>query len=595
MKLQDVLIRYSVDNLKNLNRLCDSASNGGKKQLVQQICAALTEQDSLRRLWNKLDDLSKKAVTAAYYNGGIFNPEQFQAQYQALPTRQSRRGSWTHQYEPLRLDLFLYTTSIASPFYYASYNDHFQWIIPHDLQPLLTTIIPAQERFQIEGVPEAPKQVPGKQGKLFDLQGSETEQIGQHDLLAYLRLVDQKKIKPSSTNKLTLSGVKLILANLLNDDFLPLSEKIRAVDAIRPSGLDAFARSSGLVEGRYDALDLTAKGREFYRTQEPELLLEAFEYWTEKGQFDELSRLVGIKGQTSRKTRLTRPAVRREQIIEALSWCPVGVWIDIEQFYRAIKVWRFDFEVETTRDSQLRAGSSHLYYSSESYWYLVKGAYINAVIWEMLGSLGAVDLLYLPPEQSALTSTHHYLSSSISLYDGLKFFRINNLGAYLLGQAYEYLPSMPLKPATFTVSADLILTMTDPSTITPNITSHLEQIGQPLAEHRYQLDIQRVLVALEAGASLAYIDKFLRAHHEGPLPDNLTTWLEKIRQNSQAIKLISPALLMNVHTTELASKLIADPKLKPFCRLVDDKTLVIPTSKRKLFQTRLRELEYVLL
>jgi hypothetical protein len=59
---------------------------------------------------------------------------------------------------------------------------------------------------------------------------------------------------------------------------------------------------------------------------------------------------------------------------------------------------------------------------------VIRELYTNAVLWEYLGSIGALDLLYLPPE----------VVEYDSLYEGLIFFRINPLGAYLFGQAGEY-------------------------------------------------------------------------------------------------------------------------------------------------------------
>jgi hypothetical protein len=31
----------------------------------------------------------------------------------------------------------------------------------------------------------------------------------------------------------------------------------------------------------------------------------------------------------------------------------VGVWIDIEEFYRALKIWHFDFDLEEGREENL--------------------------------------------------------------------------------------------------------------------------------------------------------------------------------------------------------------------------------------------------
>jgi hypothetical protein len=285
-------------------------------------------------------------------------------------------------------------------------------------------------------------------------------------------------------------------------------------------------------------------------------------------------------------------------VIEALSWCPVGVWLDIQDFYRALKIWHFDFAVEATHYSNLYVGyqdEGMLY--GDTYWAIVKGLYVNVVLWEYLGSIGALDLLYADPEDADFEVESDYLYYDelyLSLYDGLKYFRINNLGAYLLGQAGEYVPAEPLHRPLFTISADLRVTLLQPDELTPNDRSQLEQLAVPLDHGCYQLDTQQLLAALEAGAAFEHLAEFIHQRHQGPLPAAASTWLEQVKQNSQAFKRGEPALFIKAESADLVELVLADPVLQKFCHLIDQKTFIIPTRKEKAFQARLKELAYVL-
>lgn len=579
MQLSEILYQKTNDELYNLARLIDYSGPKRKDDLVGHIYQTLTRPESLRRLWGRLDPLSQKAVASAYHHNGEFRPTAFVAQYGSLPARpQSRWMAW--YVEPILFDLFIY-------------NGY----LPEELIPLLAELAPPPERFQVQGLKNRPAPV-YSDGHPISLIDAETEQAGLHDLTAYLRLVEQGQIKVSATtSRATKGSIQKIMDNLLEGGFFAFDEQFRAVDTIRPFGLDVFAQESGLVRARNGKTELTAAGRAFYQTQDPEILLEAFETWTEKGRFDELSRITALKGLNARGTMLTPPAKRREAVIEALSWCPAGVWIDIEDFYRAVKIWDFDFQVETGYYSNLYVGYKD--YGSlygETYWRIVKGLYINAVIFEILGSIGAVDLLYVSPDAAEfdLSFDFYYDEEYFSPYDGLKYFRINSLGAYLLGQAGEYVPAVPDAPPLFTISADKIVTLIAPDQMTPNDYSLLEQMAVPFKRGGYQLDTQQLLTSLEIGIDLNHLAAFLRSRHAGPLPEAVTAWLETVEQNSQAFKLAGEALMVRAQSAELVQEIMADAKLSKFTKKLDPKTVVIPANKERAFRQRLKELAYLL-
>ena len=63
---------------------------------------------------------------------------------------------------------------------------------------------------------------------------------------------------------------------------------MKVAETIRAYGLTVFASGAGLVSP-YDKGTVTELGRALLASQNPELLLQAFETWTEEGEFDELN------------------------------------------------------------------------------------------------------------------------------------------------------------------------------------------------------------------------------------------------------------------------------------------------------------------
>ena len=420
MKLRAALNSFIVEDLRQLVRLCGGPGPDGarKEQLVEYIVGRITHPVVLAEIWRRLDPLSQKAVATAYHAGGEFAPEAFVAQYGELP------GQMIGLSLPSVVYVFNRGLSPVELFIYGGE-------IPEEIMELLGPLVQPPEKFQLEGLERTPHAI-DIDGERVTLLRADTEQTGLHDLLVYLRMMRQGEVRTSTNSRrLTPASVRKLLNNLLDGDFFSHAEGARPADAIRPSGLAVFARESGLV-GAFDTPHPNPVARcskTMTRHATPRLRnLDA------RGSFDELSRVSAVKGQKSKHARLTPPAERREAIVEALSWCPTGVWISVEDFHRALKVWRFDFEVDP---------SGHLYVGDAPYGRYgyddatTRELYTNVVLWEYLGTIGALDLIYLPLEETVYDS----------LYDGLIFFRINPLGAYLFGQAEVRASSTARRPA----------------------------------------------------------------------------------------------------------------------------------------------------
>ncbi|MFQ5435548.1 MAG: hypothetical protein ACE5FD_11785, partial [Anaerolineae bacterium] len=424
--LKEKLEQWRSDDLKKYVYLLGGKSSVQRKaERVTFIQHKMIFKDSLRAVWQELDEISRRAISVAYYNGGEFDSGAFVAQYGQLPPRPQKEKSWYYSKQPILFDLFVI-------------NGH----IPDDLMRLLADLVLPLERFQLEGQETIPSEVT-RHKREWDVAAVETELIGRADLLTYLQMVEQKQVKfGAKNNRLTTASVRKVMSNLMDGDFREEPESVTGRITIRPFGLDVFTQESGLMTRTGK---LTKAGRGYLRSQDPEIMLAAFEKWSDSGKFDELHRIKNLGGLKSRGTRLTPAASRREKVIEALSWCPVGTWISINDFYRAVLIWDFDFDAEKTDYTNLYVGSR--YYGELHggyYWDIVNGLYINAIIWEYLGTLGAVDVAFAEDEYGTFVKgAYEYIDEPISLFDGLLYFRITPWGAFLLGQADAYTPAQP--------------------------------------------------------------------------------------------------------------------------------------------------------
>lgn len=577
--LSEMLDEWTSDHLKEYVKLL-----GGKSSITRKadrigfIRERMLNPDSLAEAWEQLDSVSRRAVSAAYHNGGKFNTNAFINQYGELPPRpDQKRRYWG----------YLYQTSIL----FDVFVDRRYLLIAQDLMPLLEDLVLPVERFELEGVDKVPEFVKNK-SLSSSVITAETELIGRTDLLTYLRMVELNQIKLSKTNyRLTAGSVRKVMQNLLDGDFRPLPEKVTGRTTIRPFGLDVFTQEAGLVSSRGV---LTGTGKEYLKTQAPDILLAAFEEWSEYGEFDELQRITHLRGVGSKKARLTAPEFRRGRVIEALSWCPVDTWIHINDFYRAFIIWDFDFDVEETEYSNLYVGSS--YYGQlhgASYWDVTVGLYINAIIWEYLATLGAVDIAFVEDDYFTVLDTGDlYIDEPVSKYDSLLYFRINAWGAYLLGQAGDYIPRGPEEKNLFRIDDDRRVHLL--ADCPPAERLQLEALTEQIDEKTHHLDAVKVLTAVEGGQSLEQIAAFLKANHQGDLPPSTADWLTMLQSNQGTFREGGKAVLVQLKKSGLSELVANDPSLSKICRILDNKTILIRQSQMTRFRNRLKELGYLL-
>ncbi len=567
---------YNSDTLRDLLNLCGGSNRITRKQdRAAFLAQTMTSASEVRRLWQKMDTLSQKAVAAAYHNEGVFDSDAFIAQYGSLPPRPRPKYNWSWQEQYILFDLFVAQGRIHA-----------------EVMPLLEGLAPPPERFQISGVAEDPPP-PVRHKQILPTQKALREEAGHRDLLTFLGLLARGELKLSNSSlRLTPKSVATLLPRLAAGDFDMSAEK--ADETIICFGLTTFAYQAGLIDKGGEVLPL---GRQYLATEDPALLLQAVENWCEADAFDEITRISAIRGLRARGVRFTPLSERRSKIVEALSWCPTGVWISVSDFLRGLKIWHFDFPIESE-------GSQHLYVGFSDYsrygswapspdmWLLTTGLYTMAVLWETLASIGALDIIYTDYQMGTLSvEVYGYDEVCFSAYDGLLHFRITPLGAFLFGQADAYTPAGAADPALFSLSPAGRLTILQPQALTVAHQVQLEQIADPVGDG-YQLSAAKLLQALEASPTLETQRVFLEQRHRGPLPAEIVALFDRVEADSKALTIQAKSLTIRVRSAEIAQKVLDDPVAGKIARRLDDRTLIIPASRERAFRQALHQVGY---
>lgn len=146
---------------------------------------------------------------------------------------------------------------------------------------------------------------------------------------------------------------------------------------------------------------------------------------------------------------MTAPDGRRASIASALDRLPKGEWVTIEAFEEYLLASGCEFEVsrDTWRLYILDPEYGSLGYGDIPVRELVERRYLMAFLFEYAATLGLIDLAYTYPnqvDQSRLDELWGTMDLAyLSRYDGLLQFRLNDLGAYVLGRTKRYTASAP--------------------------------------------------------------------------------------------------------------------------------------------------------
>ena len=559
--------------------------------------------ESLRRLWDDLDETQRFAVSEALHDPESgFHPKRFKAKYGALPAGFGRLG--TPESSLLRL--------LLHPADGYGYGDA-PLGIPSDLAKRLRAFVPPPPEVTLAAEDELPEAVdrrrrgylPKGEKPKFDrveLVRRDMESAAPRDLQSVLRLIDRGRVAVSAKTRRASAAAMQRIAEVLDggDFFDPTEKKERWEQTIGP--IRAFAwpwllQAGKLAECRGSKLALTKAGHAALGAPAPQTLRRLWQRWVKSTLLDEFSRIDDIKGQHRGKGRraMTAASGRRPVIAEALAQCPVGRWVRFDDISRFMQASGLEFGI--TRDPwKLYIAEAHygsLGYAGSHDWDLLEGRYLLCFLFEYAATLGMIDVAFIDPEDArpdfaSLWGTDEM--AWLSRYDGLQYFRLNPLGAYCLGLAAEYEPNIPPGRASLTVFPDRRLCANMP--LSPDERLVLDTWANAESDDVWRLDRDRILAAVESGHDADDLRRFLAARDDQPLPETVEGFLRDAERGARALSAQGMALLIECADADIAARLATDARTAKLCLRAGERHLVVRTKSETAFRKAVRALGY---
>ena len=630
--LSEALNLLTIDQLQELIVLFpdDKTRPTRKADLVAMIERHLAGE-RLKEIWGRLDEIQQSAVSETLYGAdGRFDARQFRAKYRAMPGFEVASSRRNRRSRPSYLCLFLYREHR-----YANQGV----MIPDDLQDCLLDFVPspaAPALPALDELPETARQVrttrepAGRRndggypavsdestrqttarssrtepdtGHQAVLVQRDTERAAQQDLLTVLRLIDRGKVAVSAkTLQASAAAVQSIAAVLCDGDFFDPAPKKKyswelTVGAVRAFAWPWLVQAAKLAEPRGAKLALTKAGRAALSAPPPVTLRRIWQRWIKNTMLDEFSRIEAIKGQRGKGRRsMTSAAGRRPIIAEALEQCPVGLWVRFDDLSRFMRASRLDFDV--ARDSwRLYIADAHygsLGYEGYDGWHILQERYLLCFLFEYAATLGLLDVVYTEPHGARTDYTDQWGTDELkflSRYDGLRYFRLNSLGAFCLGLAETYEPGAPQPQGSLTVFPNLRVEVTG-APLLPDEALLLQTYATAESETAWRLDRGRILSAIESGHRMGELREFLASRDDQPLPEMVEGLLRDTERRARALVPRGMALLIECSDAELVALFATHERTGRLCLRAGERHLVVKAGSEDAFRKAIHELGY---
>ncbi len=581
--LREALQRLSVDDLNSRARLFESKSPPRKADLVAYLNRQL-QGDGLLRLWGQLSELAQKAVSEAVHDSdGPLDMNRFEAKYGALPNWHDSRSLHyrDRRTSPDPLSMLVFGEG---------------WV-PDDLKERLMEFVPEPSEPALATVTELPSHAPGSDDSSAELYCEETATAALHDVRAVLALVDQGKVKVGAkTGHVSLKGAKAILSVLLNGDFLA-----RDADAvadgkmtIRPFAWPLLLQAGRLAEIAGSTLRLTKAGKRALVSEPHEVIQLLWDRWLKNTSFDEFRRVAEVKGQT-KAGALSAVVDRRMSISIGLQAASAGAWIDVNEFIRHVVATGNGFTV-ARKPWSLYIGDAQygsLGYDGFSAW--LPKWYLMVFLWEYAGTLGLIDVAYGDPKYGHGDYRNNWGADWLDflcIHDGLFYFRVNSLGAWVMGLSPEFTaPAQSAQPVLRVLPNHEIAAIAP--VLRPADGLFLDRIARRKGDRVWSLELPKLLQAVEEGLSLRDIEGFLEAKCDGSaLPDTVVSLFCEAKRRVGRIVSRGSAHIYGCEDPALAKLVCGDTRLRSLCYLAGDRLLVVPSDSDQRFREALRRLGY---
>lgn len=277
-------------------------------------------------------------------------------------------------------------------------------------------------------------------------------------------------------------------------------------------------------------------------------------------------------------------------------------WIDFEQFYQSARFNLLPMEPivswfaadklyyeydDATASNEHKYRENRHWIKEQKYHKAIGIPYLKASIF-MYAAIGFFDIAYDRPDRTIVGKTCY------SCYDGLRYFRLTKLGAYLFGfsESYNIEELLEDKSITFSPDALTITVGNSDSSMAFTLKPYTRQLGP----NRYATDSQTFLQGIHSRADLAQKVKMFREVTNTKFPPNWEAFFDDLSMKVDPFVPLNEQMMLYKlpeRNRALIQLIAQDSTLKKFVLKAEGYHILFPKSKMPLFKKRLAEFGYL--
>ncbi|MBM7070758.1 hypothetical protein JQC92_01705 [Shewanella sp. 202IG2-18] len=574
MKLIDSLIMANADSLKVRYKkyFSKSPSMTRKADIAVELEKGLMAPMVLKNYWENMPELEKILIQEVIYNfQGMIDAIRFKAKYGAFPGKPPSKSLYGYEKEINAYQVFFYPQ-----------ERYGQSLIHQTLIEQLKQFVPAPKAEKIATVDFSE---PLEEHYTMH----NREQSAFSDLNTMLTSLNNKELKVSDKTGVPTAGALKKLSAKLSEyysasdlDEVKGEEHILAYGWIRLLANSRFAKAqASLIPSKQQAKSTA------------ETIKSIWDDWCYKSKDEEFNRIDVIKGQKGKAKRYFSDAVdRRLNVIEALLECEVNQWVSFDEFSR--------FILATGRDIQVTDAPEHLYIYDAHYgglynggWDIIEESYLKCLLVEYMATLGVIDVVMYDLSQISDSNDDYWGTVDLDClhrYQGLRYFKLTELGAYVLGKMPSYDGSnIPQSKTSLTVKRRGKITCN--SALEPWEVQFLSLYAKQIDDDVWQLERKNIVQALQAGSDIKELTEFLLERESQPfLPEDCEQLFQQLAKNIDGVKLQSEAIIFKCKNKEIFELITKDKALSKLCQPFEALQLIIPKNKESTFKSKLNEI-----
>lgn len=447
--------------------------------------------------------------------------------------------------------------------------------IPDELRPIFKPYLPLPEGYDLQATKaiEPTAFVHENQDRIL------------HDIKLYATYIEQGNLKYSkSTGKLLKSSLTQMAKYCNIEEFYDNTRK--DVQYLKTSLIIDFLQGREVDTAQSPELMLRQLFTDFFQDTQPQA----------KKLYEFLYHLKGGYYEHQYQKRQKRVKKSLLQVLKAL---PSSQWIAVENLEKYCLYREIDLDV-TSRTSygsdlyfNMKVDSRYRNYYERTY---ARGAYYNEAVTKpflktmffLLATFGVVDIAYDLPVNKALQERE---AAYLSPFDGLRYVRLNALGAYALGLQKTYTVSIEEPTANIVLDDKRLIISIDG--YDPLKTMVLEKLAEKISETCYKVNYQSFL---KECATQQDIKQKISLFQEQIAAKPPQIWQEFLEDVQEKINPLSKKTNLAVYKLQPNKELIAlvarDEMLKQHIFKAEDYHVVIDAKHLSKVKKRLEEFGY---